>query len=447
MTAEVAILNTAAVALASDSAVSFGTVPKVYSSTNKLFALSKFHPVGIMFFNHAALFGVPWESIVKIYRERLGSTSFPQLQDYFDHFLLFIRSAEDLFPLNQQEQYVRGMMFEYFAFLRKKIDEAVQVELQKNPKVTKAVIGKKLAQLIATQHKAWQKFDFADDWSTREVNKFVNAFESLIVEVKDRIFQHHVFSATALKQLKQMAAWLFSRKRFDKRYSGIVIAGFGQNDTFPSLRSCWIEGIVNGKLKMMNRQSVSISPEMAASVVPFAQDEMVGTFMEGVDPNLLESLEEYIQKVFNEYPDIVVAKIDGLDEATRNSVAQELKEAGAKVFEKFRSETKAIRNTKYVQPIIQAVTALPKDELAAMAESLVSLTSFKRKVSTDVETVGGPVDVAVISKGDGFVWVKRKSYFDLNLNPRFYHSHLTEAINRKEKDNGRETKKTRKREG
>jgi hypothetical protein len=30
-------------------------------------------------------------------------------------------------------------------------------------------------------------------------------------------------------------------------------------------------------------------------------------------------------------------------------------------------------------------------------------------VSLDAETVGGPIDVAVISKCDGFVWVKRKA--------------------------------------
>jgi hypothetical protein len=34
----------------------------------------------------------------------------------------------------------------------------------------------------------------------------------------------------------------------------------------------------------------------------------------------------------------------------------------------------------------------------------------------DTETVGGPIDVAIITKGDGFVWVKRKPKFDLQLN-------------------------------
>lgn len=65
------------------------------------------------------------------------------------------------------------------------------------------------------------------------------------------------------------------------------------------------------------------------------------------------------------------------------------------------------------------VASLPKDELGTMAESLVSLTKFKRRISREQETVGGPVDVAVITKGDGFVWMKRKHYFVPGVNPRY----------------------------
>ncbi len=36
------------------------------------------------------------------------------------------------------------------------------------------------------------------------------------------------------------------------------------------------------------------------------------------------------------------------------------------------------------------------------------------------ETVSDPIDVAVISKGDGFVWIKRKHYFERELNQHFF---------------------------
>ena len=68
---------------------------------------------------------------------------------------------------------------------------------------------------------------------------------------------------------------------------------------------------------------------------------------------------------------------------------------------------------------------LPKDELAAMAESLVNITAFKRKMLfSSLETVGGPIDVAVISKGDGLVWVKRKHYFQAEHNRHFFDNYF-----------------------
>jgi len=76
MTAEIAILNREAIALASDSAVTLmgNSSPKIFTSANKLFSLSKYQPVGIMIYQNASFMEVPWEVLIKIYRDKLGST-------------------------------------------------------------------------------------------------------------------------------------------------------------------------------------------------------------------------------------------------------------------------------------------------------------------------------------------------------------------------------------
>ena len=66
------------------------------------------------------------------------------------------------------------------------------------------------------------------------------------------------------------------------------------------------------------------------------------------------------------------------------------------------------------------VDHLSKKELAEVAHSLVELTSRKRRYSTEVETVGGPIDVAVLTSNEGFIWVRRKHYFDAELNPSYF---------------------------
>jgi hypothetical protein len=66
------------------------------------------------------------------------------------------------------------------------------------------------------------------------------------------------------------------------------------------------------------------------------------------------------------------------------------------------------------------VEFMPKQDLADFAEALVNLSSLQRRVHSGFETVGGPIDVAVISKSEGMVWVKRKHYFPHDLNARFF---------------------------
>lgn len=80
----------------------------------------------------------------------------------------------------------------------------------------------------------------------------------------------------------------------------------------------------------------------------------------------------------------------------------------------------------YMRPIIQSVSSLPIEELALLAESMINITSLRRKVAIDrnIGTVGGPIDVSIISKGDGFIWLKGKHYFERKYNPQYFYSHF-----------------------
>jgi len=58
------------------------------------------------------------------------------------------------------------------------------------------------------------------------------------------------------------------------------------------------------------------------------------------------------------------------------------------------------------------------DDMANMAESLISVTNLQRHFSSSDESVGGPIDVAVITRSEGFIWVKHKQWFSQELNPQ-----------------------------
>lgn len=47
--------------------------------------------------------------------------------------------------------------------------------------------------------------------------------------------------------------------------------------------------------------------------------------------------------------------------------------------------------------------------MAALAECLIDLTGFQHILNFDPEEVGSLIDVTVISKNHGFIWISRKS--------------------------------------
>lgn len=61
--------------------------------------------------------------------------------------------------------------------------------------------------------------------------------------------------------------------------------------------------------------------------------------------------------------------------------------------------------------------AMPIQDAIDLAEFLADLTIKFARFRPGAPTVGGPIEVAAITKHEGFRWVKRKHYFDARLNP------------------------------
>ena len=201
--------------------------------------------------------------------------------------------------------------------------------------------------------------------------------------------------------------------------SGIVVAGFGEDEVFPALIEAVICGTVEGKLKYNIRRCTEINFDGTfAAIVPFAQAEMVHRFMQGVDPEYLD----YINSATIELLCQFGTELLGVHKISTPEIWRNVRRAAENMVEKrFNPAAADFRQTHFVNPVMKIVEHLPKEEFSSMAEALVNLTSVKRRVSLEQETVGGPIDIAVISKGDGFVWTKRKHYFDNALNPSYLH--------------------------
>tara|TARA_B100001105_G_scaffold44640_1_gene32914 strand:+ start:1737 stop:3344 length:1608 start_codon:yes stop_codon:yes gene_type:complete len=108
MTSQVAILTSEGVALASDSAVTFGD-DRTYNSVNKILPLGGLHQVAFMG-SEAALNptnGLSWDRIIARFIEnKLGEKQKKSLSEYADAFIKFMKEDELMFNADQNSRVV-----------------------------------------------------------------------------------------------------------------------------------------------------------------------------------------------------------------------------------------------------------------------------------------------------------------------------------------------------
>ncbi|MCA9584495.1 MAG: hypothetical protein KC657_03970 [Myxococcales bacterium] len=61
---------------------------------------------------------------------------------------------------------------------------------------------------------------------------------------------------------------------------------------------------------------------------------------------------------------------------------------------------------------------MPIQDAIDLAHFLVDTAAKYSRYTPGYQTIGGPIDIAAITKYEGFRWVRRKHYFDAALNPR-----------------------------
>lgn len=421
MTAEIAVMNKNGIALAADSAVTItgATGQKIYN-THKLFMLSKYHPVGVMIFGNAELLGVPWQIIIKEFRKKeLNETSYPTLEDYADRFIKYLNNNQ-YFPTERQDEFFVGAISDVFTHINEHITADVR-EITRKGRIT----ATQATSIIENQITEFYQLLYGlENLTTLPSNTYKVLRKKYKDEVNAKIQQHFPFltpSDGLRKILHRITGLIFVKNTFDiiKNYSGIVIAGFGENEIYGSVIEYNIDAVINNHVKYFRREKSVVNQESPAAVLTFAQHEMVYSFMQGISPDYQIAIEEYLKNLFTDYPKEIIKQISGLDTKSKNALLKKMNNATDGLIQQFVGNVENWARRNNVFPILGTVAFLPLEELASMAESLVNLTSFKRRVTMEAETVGGPIDVAVISKGDGFIWINRKHYFESKYNPHF----------------------------
>jgi hypothetical protein len=360
---------------------------------------------------------VPWETIVKEFHASLDGRDFKTIKQYGQAFLKFLGSSDLLFPDDQQQAFASWATTHKLAGIRDRVVRQVDLHIRDHGPIGVREARRIGRETIDHEYKAWRAAAPRRGLPRSYLSSLRNRYAGDIGKDIDEVFEKFRLTSDLKKKLVETVFNSWTRGA-QEGLSGVVIAGFGQTDVFPALVSHEIDGVLLGHPLYWPAADRAMNHSSAAVIVPFAQQDMIRLFVEGVTPRYEEYIEAYFSKVVSDLGGIVTSLLPS--GSVTGKLEDDLNTSGEALLRTLSQDLEERRHQLYVDPLLSIVGSLPMDELASLAESLVNLTSLRRRVSLDEETVGGPIDVAVISRGDGLVWIKRKHYFNPELNHQFF---------------------------
>lgn len=417
MTSEVVLMNRRGVALAADSAstitrwVRGQEKRRYFKGTNKLFQLSTRQPVGIMINGAGSMQGVPWEALLKTFREHLGNKTFECIGDFAKELFNWLENNRDAFP----EDFLRDQ------FLSEVVETAGRVCLPAiralRDEKDKSKKEKALSDKFAETKKRVERAAFIGNATKDDFERIIKVLGD---DARKAVTNHpflgslaQTIGASEIAEAAILGVYKHNFSTLDE--TGIVVAGYGTRDYFPSVEAHNCFGMAVDKL-IVDRDDGDcrrIDQSNTSELLPFAKSDMIYTFMVGVGISGLVEIDTLNQKA-------MAAMVSKMKEAKLLDENADVSGLTSGVHADFKEAITEHFRANHMRSLRDVVGMLPIGELAELSETLVSIESIKERVTTDEETVSGPIDVAVITKNDGFVWIKRKHYFERDLNPRYF---------------------------
>ena len=398
MTSEIMILTPTAVVLAADSAVTISDI-KTYDGANKLFYLSNKPPMGALIYNLADFVDIPIETIIKEFRRKIDgkeNLSLIEIKDELEKYLHQIISKSRS-TLSFQEQ------LDYFI-------EFIQEEL---------------SYVDFDEFKIGLK-DELSDFDIGLLGDFKDEIQSQIDLYEDKFSLALPDDCNGLDEedfisdLKK----LFICNMFLMPFIGIAISGFEKDEMFPSFIHFKINYLYDEEFLLRDVELGSLGDERAIVIV-LAQDDVIKTFLNRIDFKMQARIEDFFIEFKNWFCNDLEDSIKSNDDISveiENFLLDYIgliKYSDDEVKDIFSDFIESLKEWE-MKPLLTSISFLPKEDLTVLAESLIAITALRRKIDDDVKSVGGPIDVAIITKDEGFVWTKCHDSFDKDLNPQYF---------------------------
>lgn len=413
MTSEIAVMNQHCIALAADSAVTLieGRKVVVRNGQRKLFDLSSGVPVGVMFYGMADLMGHPWDVLIEHIRKKGRFGSLARTRDYAAKCTAMLDGLEEFFPRDRQKDEYRRLLASVFRFLLQLAQYMQESAAQQGRSLSKTQILREAVELV------WQRYQFHEDGKPRrDLPCFPQGFGATVArDHSDAIgemislgFSNFAPDPAVEQKLRDIAVFCVVKDLFLEDVTGLVFAGYGTSERYPSLVTYYVSAVIGGILKRSEIDVENIDSEMHSAITLFADCEATYGFLRGIELDLEIRLYGTIQSASEALVDQVLAA-SGLEPARRDELRRQFRAQHVpQTLNRIYSAMANYQQQAYLDPVLHVLEIATRQDMAETARDLVALNIFKKRIMARQPTVGGDIDVALISREDGFRWWKKQ---------------------------------------
>lgn len=411
MTLIVWVWNKNALAFAADS---IWSVKHKTFIVNKLFEASDNDPIWVAVAWCSDFKNILNETIIKEFRKETRSKRCDTLEDYVNLFLDYLKTSEYI-NYWTREDIIKSIISWFHRILQSSIKNHI-VELSWTDEFSNksmddksaiimndwiSLVKKWLSEIkqLLSDNQLRSQLEWLKNISTEKIEKIIKSDENLLNEIFCDIWTENY---KLFLQVIKLTLWndLFLKSSGLLQDSLLIFFWFWKKDFIPKILPITIydkfeDSIMYSKDKLSVLEQGFIQPyaqwEDVLTSIFWIWDQTASRIMDLVSNNLKNN--EELSKLWEE-------KLSDIKKIVVESI-------------------KEVRNeSKY--PLTAAVTLLSKAELWSVAERFVWIGSMKKRVNMWFETIWWPIDVAVVTKSDWFIWIKRKYYFDEKLNYNYF---------------------------
>ena len=293
MTTEIAVLNRLGVALATDSAVTVSNseTSKVFNSADKLFELTCEYPVGVMINGNMDCVGIPREILIKDFRGVEGNKPRNSVTEWADELLAFAQSIVTSSAESQDHFLTRTAL--------------IEIEYSKNeilrqlwPEMTPAGARKLINGICQQRTDDLRLVGISDAHKDMDLHALASKkrqlLSRLIIEGFDPITLDQSDIDAIIIQIITASVAMSS----DDLLTGVIVAGYGSDDRYPSVSSFEVAGLAFGKLKCSKtKPRAVVSADKRGHAVSFAQNDVIERLLGGADPRFTDKVAEFISQL------------------------------------------------------------------------------------------------------------------------------------------------------